>query len=160
MPSLAGKAAIVTGGAKGIGRHYSQALAAEGARVMIADIAHGSELAEEIAARHGANSVASVKFDVSDEKQVQRLVSQTIDRFGQIDILSTMPRFTQRSSRAISSSGTMRPGIGSWRSTCAERLDHMYGFHTRLSIKDQSGPGRREEQGRDIICWRFSDAGS
>jgi NAD(P)-dependent dehydrogenase (short-subunit alcohol dehydrogenase family) len=87
MPRLAGKAAIVTGGAKGIGRHYSQALAAEGARVMIADIADGSELAEEIAARHGANSVASVKFDVSDEKQVQRLVSQTIHRFGQIDIL-------------------------------------------------------------------------
>jgi NAD(P)-dependent dehydrogenase (short-subunit alcohol dehydrogenase family) len=87
MPRLAGKATIVTGGAKGIGQHYSQALAAEGARVMIADIADGSELAEEIAARHGANSVASVKFDVSDEKQVQRLVSQTIDRFGQIDIL-------------------------------------------------------------------------
>ena len=38
---LAGKTAIVTGGAKGIGRHYSQALAAEGARVMIADIADG-----------------------------------------------------------------------------------------------------------------------
>ena len=37
MPRLAGKTAIVTGGAKGIGRHYSQALAAEGARVMIAD---------------------------------------------------------------------------------------------------------------------------
>lgn len=87
MPRLAGKATIVTGGAKGIGQHYSQALAAEGARVMIADIADGSELAEEIAARHGANSVASVKFDVSDEKQVQRLVNQTIDRFGQIDIL-------------------------------------------------------------------------
>jgi NAD(P)-dependent dehydrogenase (short-subunit alcohol dehydrogenase family) len=87
MSRLAGKAAIVTGGAKGIGRHYSQALAAEGARVMIADIADGSELAEEIARRHGANSVASIKFDVSDEKQVQRLVSQTVDRFGQIDIL-------------------------------------------------------------------------
>ena len=39
MARLAGKVAIVTGGAKGIGRHYSQALAAEGARVMIADIA-------------------------------------------------------------------------------------------------------------------------
>ena len=50
MPRLAGKTAIVTGGAKGIGRHYSQALAAEGARVMIADIADGRALAEEIAA--------------------------------------------------------------------------------------------------------------
>ncbi len=84
---LAGKAAIVTGGAKGIGRHYSQALAAEGARVMIADIADGKELAAEIASRHGADSVASVKFDVSDEKAVKHLVAQTVERFGQIDVL-------------------------------------------------------------------------
>ena len=76
MPRLAGKTAIVTGGAKGIGRHYSQALAAEGARVMIADIADGRELAEEIAGRHGANSVASVTFDVSDEKAVKGLVAR------------------------------------------------------------------------------------
>src|ERR1035437_9856940 len=87
MARLEGKTAIVTGGAKGIGRHYSQALAAEGARVMIADIADGKELAAEIAGRHGADSVASVKFDVSDEKAVKSLIAQTIERFGQIDIL-------------------------------------------------------------------------
>ena len=73
MGRLDGRAAIVTGGAKGIGRHYSFALAAEGARVMIADIADGSDLAAEIAARHGANSVAAEAFDVSDEKAVKTL---------------------------------------------------------------------------------------
>ena len=41
---------MLTGGAKGIGRHYAKELAAEGARLMIADIADGKELAEEIAA--------------------------------------------------------------------------------------------------------------
>ena len=87
MARLEGKTAIVTGGAKGIGRHYSQALAAEGARVMIADIADGKDLAAEIAGRHGANSVASIKFDVSDEKAIKNVVAQTIERFGQIDIL-------------------------------------------------------------------------
>ena len=87
MARLDGKIAIVTGGAKGIGRHYSQALAAEGARVMIADIADGKDLAAEIAGRHGANSVHSVKCDVSDEKAIKNLVAQTIDRFGQIDVL-------------------------------------------------------------------------
>jgi NAD(P)-dependent dehydrogenase (short-subunit alcohol dehydrogenase family) len=87
MPRLAGKTAIVTGGAKGIGRHYSRALAAEGARVMIADVADGRALAEEIAGRHGANSVASATFDVSDEAAVKGLVAQTIERFGQIDVL-------------------------------------------------------------------------
>src|SRR5215470_12405160 len=86
MPRLAGKTAIVTGGAKGIGRHYSQALATEGARVMIADIVDGAPLAAEIAAKHGANSVAAEICDVSDESAVQRLVAATLARFGEIDV--------------------------------------------------------------------------
>jgi NAD(P)-dependent dehydrogenase (short-subunit alcohol dehydrogenase family) len=87
MARLSGRTAIVTGGAKGIGRHYSQALAAEGAQVMIADIADGTELAQEIAARHGANSVASTVADVSDEVSVRALVAAALERFGKIDIL-------------------------------------------------------------------------
>jgi NAD(P)-dependent dehydrogenase (short-subunit alcohol dehydrogenase family) len=87
MARLEGKVAIVTGGAKGIGRHYSQALAAAGARVMLADIADGKDVASEIAAKSGANSVASTQFDVSDETAVKRVVAETVDRFGQIDVL-------------------------------------------------------------------------
>ena len=88
MPRLAGKVAIVTGGALGIGRHYAQALAAEGAKVMIADIADGKPLADEIIGRHGADTAASSCTDVSDEDAVKNLVAQTIERFGQIDILT------------------------------------------------------------------------
>jgi NAD(P)-dependent dehydrogenase (short-subunit alcohol dehydrogenase family) len=84
---LSGRTAIVTGGAKGIGRHYSQALAAEGAEVMIADIADGAALAEEIAGKHGRNATTSMRFDVSDEASVQELVARTIERFGKIDVL-------------------------------------------------------------------------
>jgi NAD(P)-dependent dehydrogenase (short-subunit alcohol dehydrogenase family) len=87
MSRLKGKVAVVTGGAKGIGRHYSQALAEAGARVMIADIADGKDVADAIAARSGAGSVANATFDVSDEAQVKTLVAETIERFGQIDIL-------------------------------------------------------------------------
>jgi NAD(P)-dependent dehydrogenase (short-subunit alcohol dehydrogenase family) len=87
MGRLDGRVAIVTGGAKGIGRHYSQALAAEGARLMIADIADGSEVAEGIARAHGANSAVSAMADVSDESAVKGLVAQTMERFGKIDIL-------------------------------------------------------------------------
>ena len=87
MARLSGRTAIVTGGAKGIGRHYSLALAAEGARVMIADIADGTEVAAEIAAKHGANSVVSAIADVSDEASVKTLVAATMARFGKIDVL-------------------------------------------------------------------------
>jgi NAD(P)-dependent dehydrogenase (short-subunit alcohol dehydrogenase family) len=87
MARLAGRTAIVTGGAKGIGRHYSQALAADGAEVMIADIADGSGVAAEIAAKYGRNSTAHITFDVSDEAQCKTLVERTIERFGKIDIL-------------------------------------------------------------------------
>jgi NAD(P)-dependent dehydrogenase (short-subunit alcohol dehydrogenase family) len=87
MARLAGRTAIVTGGARGIGRHYSEALAAEGAQVMIADIADGSAVAQKIAAAHGSNSVASSVTDVSDESAVRALVAATLDRFGRIDIL-------------------------------------------------------------------------
>jgi NAD(P)-dependent dehydrogenase (short-subunit alcohol dehydrogenase family) len=87
MAKLAGRAAIVTGGAKGIGRHYSFALAAKGARVMIADIAGGEEVARETSAKHGANSVSSTVTDVSDESSVAMLVAATMERFGRIDVL-------------------------------------------------------------------------
>jgi NAD(P)-dependent dehydrogenase (short-subunit alcohol dehydrogenase family) len=87
MGRLSGRTAIVTGGAKGIGRHYSLALAADGARVMIADISDGREIAEEIATKHGANSVTSAIADVSDESSVKALVAATMERFGRIDVL-------------------------------------------------------------------------
>src|SRR4051812_22923365 len=87
MGRLDGRVAIVTGGAKGIGRNYSFALAAEGARVIMADIVDGADVAAEIATKHGANSVASEMCDVSDETAVKRLVAHTMERFGQIDVL-------------------------------------------------------------------------
>jgi NAD(P)-dependent dehydrogenase (short-subunit alcohol dehydrogenase family) len=87
MGRLDGRVAIVTGGAKGIGQHYGRALAAEGARLMIADIADGKEVAASLAREHGANSVASSVTDVSDETAVKALVAETMERFGKIDVL-------------------------------------------------------------------------
>jgi NAD(P)-dependent dehydrogenase (short-subunit alcohol dehydrogenase family) len=84
---LSGRVVIITGGAKGIGKHYSHALADEGARLVIADIADGSELAEEIIARHGVNCVVSSITDVSDEVSVKTLVAHAIEHFGKIDVL-------------------------------------------------------------------------
>ena len=108
---LEGRTAIVTGGAVGIGQHYSQALAAEGAQVMIADIKDGTAVAEEIAAKYGRNSTASMQFDVSDEAQCKALVAKTWSGSARSTSWSTTPRSTRRcrrcrSPRSTSISGT------------------------------------------------------
>jgi NAD(P)-dependent dehydrogenase (short-subunit alcohol dehydrogenase family) len=87
MSRLQGKTAIVTGGARGIGAHYSRALAEQGARVTIADIEDGSALAADICAQHGKDAAVSERFDVGDEASVKQLVAKTAERFGRIDIL-------------------------------------------------------------------------
>ena len=87
MSRLRGKIAIVTGGTKGIGAHYSRALAAHGARVMVADIEDGATLAADIIQQHGPDAAASSVTDVSDETAVKMLVERTVEHFGRIDIL-------------------------------------------------------------------------
>lgn len=87
MGRLDGRIIIVTGGAKGIGKVYSQGLAREGATVVIADIADGATLAQEISAAHGAGRAIAMTFDVSSETDVKRVVADVMKRFGRIDVL-------------------------------------------------------------------------
>jgi len=78
---------IVTGGAQGIGRACVEAFAGEGAAVVVADIdaEGGHKAAAEIEARGGrARFVAT---DVGDAAQAQRLVDQTLETFGRLDVL-------------------------------------------------------------------------
>ncbi|HEY3060072.1 MAG TPA: glucose 1-dehydrogenase [Chloroflexota bacterium] len=82
MALLQGKVAIVTGGGRGIGARYCRGLAAEGARVVVADIA-----------LDGAAGVATeidglaCRVDVSDENSVKAMVDQALANFGRIDAL-------------------------------------------------------------------------
>jgi NAD(P)-dependent dehydrogenase (short-subunit alcohol dehydrogenase family) len=82
---LAGKVAIVTGGARHIGARYCRHLAAEGAAVVIADVLDGNAVVQEIRAA-GGNAVA-LQVDVSDEQHTARMASETLKAFGRIDIL-------------------------------------------------------------------------
>jgi len=79
--------AIVTGGGKGIGRHYVGGLAAEGAAVVIAEI--DAKAADSAAAELNAEGfkALAVPTDVSDEASVRSMVEQSISTFGRIDVL-------------------------------------------------------------------------
>lgn len=85
---LKGKAALVTGGSKGIGKAVARGLAQEGARVAIC--ARDSRLLEE-AARQIAGDTGSEVFGVAGDltrpDDVQRIVDATVQRFGRIDVL-------------------------------------------------------------------------
>jgi glucose 1-dehydrogenase len=84
---FADQVVIVTGGAQGIGRACVEAFAAEGAAVVIADIdaAGGDKTAGAIKAQGGRAKF--VQTDVGDAGQAQRLVDQTLQAFGRLDVL-------------------------------------------------------------------------
>ena len=85
MTDLKGKVAIVTGAARGIGAEFATALAAAGARVVIADVLDGSAVAARIGAAGGEAIFCS--SDVTSAQSVDALVAATLARFGTIDVL-------------------------------------------------------------------------
>ncbi len=84
MKRLAGKTALITGAARGIGLAFAQAYVREGARVAIADI--NLERAQQAAREIGAGAVA-IEMDVSRQDSIESGVAQTLAALGQIDIL-------------------------------------------------------------------------
>ena len=81
MSALDGKVAIVTGGAQGIGRAIADRLAADGARIVIADLKGAEGAAADFTDGVG------LTVDVSSEDDVARMAAETVERCGAIDIL-------------------------------------------------------------------------
>jgi 3-oxoacyl-[acyl-carrier protein] reductase len=83
MQPLTDQVAVVTGGARGIGRGIAAVLAAEGARVVVVDV--DAEGGEETAAALG---VLAIPADVTDRSSVEAMASRVTDELGRIDIVA------------------------------------------------------------------------
>lgn len=85
MGAHEGKAAVVTGGAKGIGRGIVERLAADGANIVIADV--DMDAARQVVAEVGDGSCVAVETDVREEAAQQAAVDACVSRFGGLDIM-------------------------------------------------------------------------
>ena len=85
---LSGKAALVTGGSKGLGFAMAAGLASAGAKIMLVNrnADEGAQAAKDLTADFGVKAV-SFRADVSDQLQTESMAMAALDTFGQIDIL-------------------------------------------------------------------------
>ena len=87
MARLQGRTAIVTGGAGGLGRHYSEALAREGAMVAILDVGECNAAAVAINDAVSRRACVGLAADVSDEVSVKTAIASILKWTGRVDIL-------------------------------------------------------------------------
>ena len=81
---LAGKCALITGAARGIGLEFARAYLAEGAKVALGDI---NLAAAEVSATSLGDGAIAVRLDVTDQASIDACVAEAVNRMGRIDIL-------------------------------------------------------------------------
>jgi NAD(P)-dependent dehydrogenase (short-subunit alcohol dehydrogenase family) len=115
-PRLAGRIAVITGGGSGIGLASARRLAAEGARVVIADLdsATGTVAAAEV-------DGVFVAVDVSDPEQVERLFSIAVERFGRVDV-----SFHNAGISPPDDDSILTTGLDAWRRVQDVNLTSVY----------------------------------
>ena len=113
---LAGKVAIVTGGSRGIGRAAAAALLREGASVVVAS-QRPESLEAAVAALQELGTVRGIQCDVAIEADVVRLVQQTLDQLGRLDVM-------------VANAGVSDP-YKSVLETSAAEWDRMSAIHMR-----------------------------
>lgn len=95
--NLAGKVALVTGAGRGIGKGCALELAKNGADVVINDRPGSPDLAAAVEEVRGAGQVChAIEMDAFSRDGCERLVAQTVDKCGRIDILISNPAYSRR----------------------------------------------------------------
>ena len=84
--SLKGKAALVTGAGRGIGREIARGYAEAGARLVLADIDGASAQAVAVELEQQGNQAFALEVDVSDSAAVDAMVQEAVARFGRLDV--------------------------------------------------------------------------
>ena len=132
MGRVAGKVAIVTGGASGMGKADAILLAKEGARVVVADLNEGD--GEAVAAAIG-EAACFMRLDVSDEDNWRAVIADTLATFGQLDIL-------------VNNAGLLTVGsvvdtdLQAWRKTQSVNVDGVFlGCKHAIPAMERSGGG-------------------
>jgi rhamnulose-1-phosphate aldolase/alcohol dehydrogenase len=134
---LAGKVAIITGAASGIGRACAERFAEEGAHVVVTDVdvALAEEVANGIVAKHGLRRAIALRLDVSSEEEVERAYAQTLAAYGGVDIIV--------SNAGISSFGSLDvlPAADWDRSFAVNARGHFLVARAALRIMKQQKTG-------------------
>jgi NAD(P)-dependent dehydrogenase (short-subunit alcohol dehydrogenase family) len=133
MGSLEGRVAIVTGAGRGIGQGIALALAGQGARLVLVDLAEAAETAEQL-----GNSALTLAGDVTSAEDWARIGREIDERFGRLDIL-------------VNNAGIMPPGtidetdLTMWRAVFAVNVEAHF-----LSAKEMVPRLRSNGWGRII----------
>ncbi len=134
---LAGKVALITGAASGIGRAIAERFAEEGAHVVVTDL--DGPLAESVAAaivgRHGLRRATSLQLDVSSEPDVDRVFEETVRQYGGVDVVV--------SNAGISSFGSLDTlSASDWdRSFAVNARGHFLVSRAALRVLKRQGTG-------------------
>jgi NAD(P)-dependent dehydrogenase (short-subunit alcohol dehydrogenase family) len=85
MDGLQDKVIIVAGGALGIGAATARKLAKGGARVVVADLNEKDAVATAEAIRSTGGVATALRFDITDEESIKRMIAHAVDRYGRLD---------------------------------------------------------------------------
>jgi rhamnulose-1-phosphate aldolase/alcohol dehydrogenase len=134
---LAGKIAIITGAASGIGRAIAERFAEEGAHVVVTDVdeALAADVARGIVEKQGLRRAISIRLDVSREEEVERAFAETVRAYGGVDVVV--------SNAGISSFGSLDAlPTSEWdRSFAVNARGHFLVSRAALRIMKEQGIG-------------------